>query len=69
MTLAEYLARIRHPAQHQRRGQYAFNLLCEVRPDLSEQVRTTVIDPFYDDNRLPVFLAWVQEQWYVKREA
>jgi hypothetical protein len=46
-----------------RRGQTAFNFLHDVRPDLSEQVRGSVRDPFYNDKRLPEFYTWVGENW------
>jgi hypothetical protein len=48
----------------QRRGQFAFNALYEVRPDLSEQIRSNFnLDPFYDDDVLPAFFGWLQENW------
>lgn len=48
----------------ERTGQTCFNVLHAVRPDLAEQVRNRVLlDPFYDDSRVPVFLDFVQQQW------
>lgn len=47
----------------QRKGQAFFNSLCLNRPDLSEKVRATDLDPFYQDQGLHGFLAWVQENW------
>jgi len=48
-------------------GQKMFNDLCTVRPDLSERVRATSIDPFFsterDDERLVNFLVFVEEHW------
>lgn len=46
-----------------RQGQAAFNILVWNRPDLSEKVRTTPLDPFYNDKRLPDFYAWVCDNW------
>lgn len=46
-----------------RMGQTAFNVLVNVRPDLSEQVRGTDLDPFYKDDRLLAFYQWVEENW------
>lgn len=47
-----------------RAGQAAFNVLATHRPDLSEQVRgDTNLDPFYQDDRLPAFYAWLAEHW------
>ena len=50
---------VRRPA-HIREGQAAFNALFELRQDLSEQIRTTDLDPFYRDDRLPAFWAWLE---------
>lgn len=44
-------------------GQYYFNTLLHVRPDLAEEIRTSVLDPFYDDTRIPAFLAALQDWW------
>lgn len=46
-----------------RNGQRAFNVLHAMRPDLSEQIRATDLDPFHDDDRLEAFYAWVERNW------
>lgn len=52
-----------------RLGQCAFNVLCELRPELAEKVRGGPIDPFYCDHqpdgylKLARFLAAVREDW------
>lgn len=46
-----------------RLGQTYFNVLCDCRPDLSEQVRATVMDPFYENSIIPVFILFVEEHW------
>ena len=47
-----------------RLGQDAFNLLHRFRPDLCEKIMGNLeIDPFYVDDRLPEFLAFVKAQW------
>ncbi len=52
----------------QRYGQLVFNHLCEVRPDLSEQVRGTDMDPFYVDRlnhpNWDRFVAFIESNWY-----
>lgn len=52
---------------NQRWGQAAFNYLCQIRPDLSEQVRSTDLDPFYVDSaEHPTFVnfsAWLRLNW------
>ena len=61
---ADYLARVNDEAERTaRRGQRAFNVLRDMRPDLAERVRSTGVDPFYEDSRLPAFLAWVEANW------
>jgi hypothetical protein len=47
----------------QRLGQAYFNSLCEHRPDISEQIRCTINDPFYNDNKLDDFFKKVEELW------
>lgn len=47
----------------QRAGQAAFNVLHALRPDLSEQVRATDLDPFYQDDRLADFFEFVEKEW------
>jgi hypothetical protein len=51
-------ARKRHPEW--RPGQTAFNVLLRLHPDLSKAVMETPLDPFYQDERLPAFLGWVE---------
>lgn len=48
-----------------RYGQALFNALTYVRPDLSEQVRATPIDPFFRDldNIDPALWAFLMENW------
>jgi hypothetical protein len=60
-TLRVTLAQVRNPSW--RAGQTAFNVLWDMRPDLSEQVRSTSLDPFYVDERLPEFYEFVKENW------
>lgn len=47
----------------QRQGQAYMNLLGEIRPELYERVTATNFDPFYNNLRLPNFLAWCEEVW------
>lgn len=64
MTLAEYWAKVdeynlQNPQQRQ--GQAAFNVLMMVRPDLSEQIRGTRLDPFYKMST--DFMDFITENW------
>lgn len=70
MTEAQFWMRVvKYQAQwpSQRLGQAAFNVLCEVRPDLAEKVRGSGIDPFYvrepSDKRWFGFLKFLAENW------
>lgn len=44
-------------------GQAVFNVLYEMRPDLSEQIRGTDLDPFYRDDRVREALRWIRSNW------
>lgn len=46
-----------------RKGQTHFNVLSDVRPDLSERVRGTRLDPFHKDCVLGEFLNYVAKNW------
>ncbi len=51
---------------NERHGQAAFNHLFAVRPDLSEQVRGTPMDPFYRDSNHPGwerFVVFLEKNW------
>ncbi len=59
--VAELVAR--HADTGVRKGQCYWNTLDKLRPDLTPQLRGGLLDPFYDDGRLPEFLAEVQRIW------
>lgn len=66
MTFAEYLqqvnqAKLDHPQW--RKGQSFFNVLAEVRPDLSEPLRGGEFDPFHRDEVIREFLQQISEKW------
>lgn len=68
MTLSQYWEVCAMPVRYgtgneQRHGQWAFNVLAFERPDLSEQIRSGPLDPFYSDAVLPEFYKWVEENW------
>ena len=46
-----------------RLGQAAFNVLVSDHPKLAARVRTTPLDPFYADFRLPEFFDFVAKHW------
>jgi hypothetical protein len=63
-TFGEYVARFAsHHIAGQREGQRAFNLLTVMHPMLAERVRTSPLDPFYRDERLPAFFEFVAAEW------
>lgn len=66
MTFHEYIAKCEQyynsiPAW--RKGQTYWNVLDGARPDLTERLRATKLDPFYNDDLLPAFLSWVEQEW------
>ena len=44
-----------------RKGQKAFNDLHQTNPDIANEIRGTLADPFYNDSRLPIFQDKVKE--------
>ncbi len=66
MSYGKYLSecgRIYKQQSSWRKGQTYFNVLVQVRPDLSERIRTSHLDPFYLDERIPEFLEWICTNW------
>lgn len=65
---AEYSRlRLMPQLRDQRCGQIAFNLLSDVRPDLSEQIRGTDRDPFHSDEAVDMrfvrFVDFIHDNW------
>ena len=54
-----------HQHPEWRAGQNTFNVLFQVRPDLSEQIRGGSIDAFHSDGgpRLDAMCQWIEENW------
>lgn len=46
-----------------RRGQAYFNVLYDVKPNLADKVRGTLLDPFHNDARIPDFIVYVVTHW------
>ena len=75
ITYEEYLAAIgdyRATRPEQRAGQASFNVLAQLRPDLSEDIRGTLLDPFYlrssnvrDRVLLKEFFLHIKNNWKV----
>jgi len=42
--------------KEQRLGQWAFNILYEMYPDIANTLRATNCDPFFNDDKIPFFL-------------
>lgn len=61
----EVLQFVRLEAPEWRIGQTYFNVLARRRPDLSEQIRSGPLDPFYRNERVPEFVAFLAENWQV----
>lgn len=66
MTMSEWLLHASVYWTHntaQREGQAYFNSLWENRPDIANRIRTTSADPFYNNDRLPLFFQTVEALW------
>lgn len=68
MTFEEYLGQVDtayHAETLWRRGQAAFNVLHQVRPELADAVRgrTLDLDPFVIDDNLERFYGFVHANW------
>lgn len=73
MTFDEFITHVskKHATQDppgvQRLGQMYFNELYAIRPDLSEMIRATLLDPFHAkeewDPRLMRFFEFIKEKW------
>lgn len=46
-----------------RLGQIFFNELCKVRPAIAEQLRGSMLDPFYKERITQVVSDFVKERW------
>lgn len=44
---------------NERPGQATFNAVSVVRPDIANALRSTSLDPFYDDDKIVPFLTYV----------
>lgn len=52
----------RNPKE-QRLGQYAFNLLKRIRPELADRISNTPNDPFYAKRIPEGFFSYLKENW------
>ena len=44
-------------------GQHYFNTLWKIRPDIANEIRGTMNDPFHNDKKLGQFILQVAELW------
>lgn len=68
MEFEEYLKRVaRRKSSHktERMGQAYFNQLHEDAPTLADEVRSSEVDPFYNDDLIGEFLAYVSVMWEI----
>jgi hypothetical protein len=45
-----------------RAGQGLFNTLEQFNPEIANEIRGTDLDPFYINDRIPSFMAWLGER-------
>jgi len=46
-----------------RYGQWYFNCLYSINPQLAGRIAGTQVDPYHDDSRIPEFNKFVEEHW------
>ncbi len=71
MILAQFIVdtwvKWRESKMDQRWGQFVFNELYAIRPDIADAIRGTICDPFYandnNDPRVHRFWAAVEQYW------
>ena len=69
MTYDEFLARVHIEHMDQpvngdlRLGQIFFNKLSDVRPAIAEEIRGTMLDPFFKQRITQVVSDFVRERW------
>jgi len=50
-----------------RKGQALFNYLYDVHPNLADEIRGTIIDPFHIDRNIPKTLSYINNHWNDKQ--
>ena len=63
MSLDEFLDQAKCVPTQFRKGQYFYNLLAKVRPELAHMLMEVGVDPFYDDKRIPAAIQFLQANW------
>lgn len=64
MNFSEFLLEIAYyyyNNKEQRFGQACFNVLWELDESLAREIHSTELDPFFEDGRVPEFLAKVRD--------
>lgn len=61
ISLINKLVELLHKHSELRYGQAIMNALNDVRPDLYKEITGTNNDPFYDDNKLVLFMRYLND--------
>ena len=59
---AEYTSKL----HNLRKGQAIYNCMTMLRPDLARELNGTLADPYYDDERLPMFWETLESVFQMK---
>jgi hypothetical protein len=64
-SFIDYLIALQTRHSDLRIGQHMFNTLATHNPRLVEDIReqSDVLDPFYNDSKVPVFLNYIIDNW------
>jgi hypothetical protein len=63
-SFINYLIALQTRHSDLRIGQHMFNMLCDYNKLLANEIRgDNVLDPFYNDKKVPVFLNYIIQNW------
>ena len=70
MKYMEFMSRVERYRENtdQRLGQAMFNMVYDQDEILANKVRTTNADPFYDNDRIPMFLEVLHDDGFLTYE-
>ena len=56
------VAKMQRQHPEQRKGQVIFNTLYDYQPKLADEIRGSIIDPFYSDERISDCIKWASQE-------
>lgn len=63
-SFIEYIIALQTRPSELRIGQHMFNMLCDYNKPLANEIRSDkMLDPFYNDKKVPAFLHYIIQNW------